>query len=52
VASRREDLDFDGLKTDFGVGARFHGPTNTPLRIEVARGNEGIRLVFAAGAAF
>jgi hypothetical protein len=52
VASRRADLDFDGLKTDWGIGARFHGPTTTPLRIEVAKGVEGWRLVFSSNAAF
>jgi outer membrane translocation and assembly module TamA len=52
VVSQRADLDFNGLKSDIGVGARFHGPANTPLRIEVARGKEGMRLVFASSAAF
>ncbi|MCC7417539.1 MAG: hypothetical protein IT176_10400 [Acidobacteria bacterium] len=52
VASRRGDLDFDGLRTDVGIGARFHGPAATPLRIELARGSEGLRLVFAGGPAF
>ena len=52
VASRRSDLDFDGLKSDVGIGARFHGPAATPFRIEWARGREGMRLVFAGGPAF
>ena len=26
VAARTADLDFDGLKDDFGFGVRFHGP--------------------------
>ena len=26
VAARRADLDFDGLKSDYGFGVRFHGP--------------------------
>lgn len=52
VANRRADLDFEELKSDFGVGARFHGPVSTPLRLEVARSNEGIRLVFGGSAAF
>ena len=30
----------------------FHGPLATPLRIEFAKGNEGLSLVFAASAAF
>jgi len=52
VTSRREDLDFDNLKTDFGVGVRFHGPTATPLRIDVAHGSEGLNIVFSGSAAF
>ena len=35
-----------------GVGVRFHGPLATPLRIELANGREGMRLVFAGSAAF
>jgi hypothetical protein len=52
VASRRADLDLDGLKSDVGIGVRFHGPSFTPLRIEAARGREGWRLVFAGSPAF
>jgi outer membrane translocation and assembly module TamA len=52
VTSSRNNLDFHGLKTNVGIGFRFHAPTATPLRIEVARGSEGLRLVFAGGAAF
>jgi hypothetical protein len=51
VASRRSDLDFDGLKSDVGIGIRFHSPRATVLRLEVARGNEGMRFIFAFGAA-
>jgi hypothetical protein len=52
VASRRSDLDFKGLKSDFGIGARFHGPFATPLRIDLAISNEGWRLVFSGGPVF
>jgi hypothetical protein len=52
VTSRREDLNFDGLKQDVGVGIRLHGPMTTPLRIEVARGSEGVNIVFSGAAAF
>ena len=52
VTTAGADLDFDGLKSDWGIGARFHGPTTTVLRIEAARGSEGWRLVFATSAAF
>ena len=35
VAARTADLDFDGLKDDYGVGVRFHGPfvDTAPRRI-------------------
>jgi hypothetical protein len=52
VVARRSDLDLDGLKKDFGLGFRFHGPTATPLRIELAKSNEGLALVFSSKAAF
>jgi hypothetical protein len=52
VASRREDLDFNDLKTDVGAGVRFHGPTATPLRIDVAHGSEGFNIAFSGSAAF
>ena len=32
------------LKSDYGLGFRFHGPLATPLRIELAKSNEGLRL--------
>lgn len=52
VAARRSDLTDAPLKSDYGLGLRLHGPLATPLRIELARGNEGIALVFSAKAAF
>jgi hypothetical protein len=52
VTSDRGALDLDGLKTDVGIGARFHGPAQTPVRIELARGSEGWNLVFSGRAAF
>ena len=52
VAPRREELNFKALKQDVGIGLRFHGPLTTPLRIDVARGSEGINLVFSGAAAF
>ena len=41
VSARRRISIFDGLKSDFGFGVRFHGPSATPLRIELAKGREG-----------
>ena len=52
VAPNRRDFDFAEFETAWGLGARFHGPNFTALRIEVARGREGLRLVFAGGQAF
>ena len=52
VSPDRSDLDFDGLKRSYGIGARFHAPNATFLRIEYARGSEGGRLVFAASPSF
>jgi len=47
VTALKSDLDFNGLKSDYGFGVRFHGPFLTPLRVEVAKSPEGARLVFA-----
>ena len=52
VTSRRRDLNFKGLKSDVGIGARFHGPFSTPLRLELAVGNEGWKVVFSANPPF
>jgi outer membrane translocation and assembly module TamA len=52
VAAHTRDLSLDGLKSDAGVGFRFHGPVATPLRIELTKGSEGFGIVFAASAAF
>jgi outer membrane protein assembly factor BamA len=52
VTARRTDLDFNGLKTDYGFGARFHGPFSTALRLDLARSREGTRLVVATSPAF
>ena len=52
VTSSRSDLDLDGLKSNYGIGVRFHGPAATPLRVELAKSNEGLVIVFSAKAAF
>ena len=52
VAAHASDLNLDGLKTDYGFGARFHTPFSTALRIDVARSDEGTRLVFAMSPVF
>ncbi len=52
VTRRRGDLDFTGLKSDVGIGIRLHGPFSTPLRIDLAYGNEGWNLVISGNAVF
>jgi len=52
VAPTMEAITLRSFASNYGIGARFHGPTRTPLRIELARGREGMQLVFAASAAF
>ena len=52
VTARRSDLDFNGLKHDYGFGLRFHGPISTPLRLELARGSDGVQLVISTSAVF
>ena len=52
VAARTGDLTDGPLKSDYGVGFRFHGPLATPLRVEFAKSNEGLVIVFSAKAAF
>ena len=52
VEARRGDLNLDGLKSNYGIGFRLHGPFVTPVRIELARSNEGLAIVFGASAAF
>jgi hypothetical protein len=52
VAPRRQDLRLEKFKSGFGIGVRFHSPIATPLRVELAGGDEGFRVVFSGGAAF
>jgi hypothetical protein len=52
VAPRLDAIALDRFVSNVGVGVRFHSPTRTPLRIEVAKGAEGFHLVFSASSAF
>jgi outer membrane translocation and assembly module TamA len=52
VAPFRSGLTLRDLKTDYGVGVRFHTPAATALRVDVARGLEGMRIVIAGGPVF
>lgn len=47
VVPERSHLDFSGLTGSVGAGIRFHASQATFVRIEVAAGREGARLVFA-----
>jgi len=52
VAARPSGLSLNTLQNGYGVGLRFHTPSSTPIRLELARGSEGVRFVFGAIAAF
>lgn len=52
VTSRWDDLSLEGLKSNVGIGIRFHSLVATPLRIELASGRDGLQLVFSGSAAF
>jgi hypothetical protein len=52
VTADRADLDFNNLKTAYGIGIRIHGPTFTPLRMDVAHGKEGFRFHITGGVAY
>jgi hypothetical protein len=53
VEVRRQDLDFDDLKTAYGAGMRIIGPKGYALRIEAAHSSEHrVRLILSAGGAF
>jgi hypothetical protein len=52
VAPTFGGLAWRDMKVDVGIGARFHSPTMTVLRLDLARGSEGWRMVIAAAAPF
>jgi outer membrane translocation and assembly module TamA len=52
VAPDRHDFRTADFDVDWGIGARFHGPTTNALRIDIARGREGVRLIFAGSQPF
>lgn len=52
VSAERDKLASGTLKSDYGVGFRLHSLLATPLRIEFAKSNEGLALVFSSKAAF
>jgi hypothetical protein len=52
VTHSRSDLDFTGLKSNYGFAVRFHGPLATALRVELARSRDGTSVIFGTGPAF
>ena len=52
VAADRRDFTAGNFETAWGLGARFHGPNFNAFRVEVARGREGLRLIFGGSQAF
>jgi hypothetical protein len=52
VAAETEDLDFKDLHDDYGIGFRFHTPAATVLRFDIAKSDEGLRIVIGGGLAF
>ena len=52
VARDRSQFDLAQFDVAWGLGARFHGPAFNALRLEVARGREGIRLIFSGSQPF
>jgi hypothetical protein len=52
VAADRHEFRASALETNWGVGARFHGPNFTAFRLDVARGREGLRVIVSGGNIF
>jgi hypothetical protein len=47
VAPEFDDLDLGRLRTSHGIGLSFHTPSQTALRVELARSREGLGLLFS-----
>ena len=52
VAGDAHQFRFHDFETNWGIGARFHGPLFTALRVEYARGREGRNIIFAGSQIF
>lgn len=52
VAGDLHQFRFHDFETNWGIGARFHGPLFTALRVEYARGREGRNIIFAGSQIF
>jgi hypothetical protein len=52
VAPVRDQLSLQNMHVDYGVGMRFHTPTDTVLRFDLAKSREGFRFVVSGSPAF
>ena len=52
VANRREDLDFENLESDYGIGFRFNTNSGVILRVDAAFGIDGKHLYIVFGGVF
>ncbi len=52
VAPRLDDLRLREFRRSYGIGARFHAPSATVLRFELARSDEATRFIVGAGPVF
>ena len=53
VANRREDLDFENLESDYGIGFRFNTNSGVILRVDAAFGSrDGKHLYIVFGGVF
>ena len=52
VAPERSGLSFSNLETNVGIGLRLHSLVATPVRVDLAHGREGMRLVIAGSSSF
>jgi outer membrane protein assembly factor BamA len=52
VASRLDQIARRSFVSNMGIGVRFHSPVATPIRMELAWGQEGTKIVFSSKAAF
>lgn len=52
VTRDRRDFDINEFDVAWGIGARMHGSNFNALRLEVARGREGFRIIFAGSQPF
>ena len=52
VAPVLDDIGLSDMHVDYGVGLRFHTPTDTVLRFDLAKSREGFRFVISGSPAF